>query len=52
MTAVRFTLADLERASAAWNCTCGPSALAAVAGLILSALGVWFHPSLPPNRQR
>jgi hypothetical protein len=31
----RFTLADLERASADWGCNCGPAALAAICGLTL-----------------
>lgn len=35
MTPLRFDLADVERASAAWGCNCGPSALAAIVGLTL-----------------
>ncbi len=35
MTALRFTLADVERANAAWGCNCGPTALAAICGLTL-----------------
>jgi hypothetical protein len=32
---IRFTLADLEHAHAAWSCNCGPAALAAICGLTL-----------------
>lgn len=35
---LRFTLADAERASDEWGCNCGPSALAAVAGLTLDEI--------------
>lgn len=35
MSAPRFTLADVERANAAWGANCGPSALAAITGLTL-----------------
>lgn len=32
---LQFTLADAQRASDEWGCNCGPSALAAIAGLTL-----------------
>ena len=32
---LRFTLEDAHRASDAWGCNCGPSALAAVTGMTL-----------------
>lgn len=35
MTAPRFTLADLDAASAIWGANCGPGALAAICGLTL-----------------
>lgn len=36
--ALRFTLADAEKASDAWGCNCGPSALAAVTGRTLDEI--------------
>lgn len=42
MTAVRFTLADLEAAHASWRCSCGPAALAAICGLTLDAVRPHF----------
>jgi hypothetical protein len=33
MTELRFTLADVEKASAEWNFNCGPAAVCAVLGL-------------------
>lgn len=35
MTALRFTLQDVERAQVEWGCNCGPAALAAVLGMTL-----------------
>lgn len=37
---IRFTLADLERANAAWGANCGPAALAAITGLTLEEVRV------------
>lgn len=39
---IRFTLADLERANAAWGANCGPAALAAICGLTLDEVRVHF----------
>jgi hypothetical protein len=39
---IRFALADLERAHAAWSCSCGPAALAAICGLTLDEVRAHF----------
>lgn len=47
MTAIRFTLADLEAAHDAWSCNCGPAALAAICGLTLDEVRLNFGPGWP-----
>lgn len=46
MTALRFTLADLERANDAWGANCGPASLAAICGLTLDEARAHF-PDFP-----
>ena len=47
MSAIRFTLADLEAASDTWGCNCGPAALAAILGLTLEEVRPRFGPDWP-----
>lgn len=47
MTALRFTLADLEAANDAWGCNCGPGALAAICGLTLDEVRPHFGARFP-----
>ncbi len=47
MSALRFTLADLERANAEWGCNCGPASLAAICGLTLDEVRAAFGPAWP-----
>ena len=43
----RFTLADLDRANADWQCSCGPAALAAICGMTLDEVKPHFQPAFP-----
>jgi hypothetical protein len=43
----RFTAADVDRAHAAWNASCGPAALAAICDLTLDEVRPHFGESFP-----